>query len=298
MPIEITPDQITPDQITHSSETSGPSAHVRIVTVFSAGPGGGNPAPVVIDAGHMSAEAMRATAALHGHESAFVLPDGGACDFRFRFFVPNHEMEMCGHATIGATWLLARLGLLPAAAITIATLSGPVRAEATTSGARVSQPKAHADLVAEPGPVLEALRLQPADLAELPLLNAATSRIKTLVPLRSREALDALQPDFAKVAAACDAVGSTGLYPFAAVDGGTTFAARQFPRRSGYPEDAATGIAAAALAWSLRHLGSTSGDHVIIRQGEAMGRPSEIVVSFEEDVCWISGRAELVEHRA
>ncbi|WP_346356914.1 PhzF family phenazine biosynthesis protein [Bosea sp. (in: a-proteobacteria)] len=90
-------------------------------------------------------------------------------------------------------------------------------------------------------------------------------------------------------------MASTGLYPFAPVDPAAgAFSARQFPRSSRYPEDAATGIAGAALAWGAWDLGLTSQHRVIVRQGEAMGRPSQITVEREGEHCWLSGRAELI----
>ncbi len=67
---------------------------------------------------------MRELAAHYEHESAFVLPGRDGCDLSLRFFVPNHEMEMCGHATLGTVWLLKHLGLHPEPELTIATLSG------------------------------------------------------------------------------------------------------------------------------------------------------------------------------
>jgi len=268
---------------------------VFTVNVFGNGPGGGNPAPIVVDARHLDGEAMRQVAARHGHESAFVLPGRDGCDYQFRFFVPNHEMEMCGHATLGTVWLLDHLGELPKRTISIATLSGPVQARVEDGQASVSQPRGRATDVADPGAVLDVLGLKPSDLSDHPVLNAATSRVKTLVPLRSLEILNGLQPDFARIEALCDAIGSTGLYPFAPVDPAAgVFSARQFPRSSGYPEDAATGIAAAALAWSAWDLGLASQHRIVIRQGEAMGRPSQIAVEREDDRCWLSGRAELI----
>ena len=83
-----------------------------LVNVFSNGPGGGNPAPIVVDASELDSEAMRLIAAKHGHESAFVLPGQGGCDYQFRFFVPNHEMEMCVHATVAAVTVLRDRGIL------------------------------------------------------------------------------------------------------------------------------------------------------------------------------------------
>jgi len=79
--------------------------------------------------------------------------------------------------------------------------------------------------------------------------------------------------------ALCAAIGSTGLYPYAVHEGtAQLFEARQFPKSSGYPQDAATGIAAAALAFRLLESGFVARDATPIRvlQGPAMGRLSQI----------------------
>lgn len=270
--------------------------NVFLVNVFSNGPNGGNPAPIVVDASGLDSEAMRLIAARHGHESAFVLPERDGCDYQFRFFVPNHEMEMCGHATLGAVWLLDRLRQLPRSTVSIATLSGPVQARVVGGQASVSQPRGWCNNVEDAGAVLDVLGLRPSDLMDRAPVNAATSRVKTLVPLRSVESLNNLRPDFARIASVCDAIGSTGLYPFAVVDPDQAiFSARQFPRSSGYPEDAATGIAATALAWGAWEFGLTSKQRLVVRQGETMGRPSQITVERDGDRCWLSGRAELMQ---
>lgn len=80
-------------------------------------------------------------------------------------------------------------------------------------------------------------------------------------------------------ARACTAVDdSTGIYLYASrQDEDGAWECRQFPRSSGYPEDPATGIAAAALAASLNRKGII---HKIYKfyQGRTMGRPSLIRV--------------------
>jgi PhzF family phenazine biosynthesis protein len=97
---------------------------IDFVDVFTFEGTGGNPCPVVIDASELDARAMQEVAARHGHESAFVLPPPSAdYDHAFRFFVPRHEMEMCGHATIGALWVLNRRGLIGPGEFRIATRS-------------------------------------------------------------------------------------------------------------------------------------------------------------------------------
>lgn len=283
---------------------------IHLVSVFAAGPGGGNPAPIVADALGMTDAEMRTVAASHGHESAFVLPPpaGSACDFALRFWVPKHEMEMCGHATVGAVWLLDRLGRLPRSTIAVATLSGVVEARVENAGTdmarvEISQPKGEvAALDPETtGEILSILGIEARDLAALPVRNARTSRVKTLIPLKSTAILDALQPDFARIESVCERIGSTGLYPFAISDpAARIFEARQFPKSSGYPEDAATGIAAAALAFGLLEDGLVSaGDGpVLVRQGRAMGRPSEIRIRFRTGEngaicgCWLGGAVQ------
>jgi PhzF family phenazine biosynthesis protein len=147
--------------------------------------------------------------------------------------------------------------------------------------------------------VADVLGLPPDRLG--PVQNAATSRVKTLVPVGDGASLDGLTPDLDRVEALCDRLGSTGLYPYAVADRAARVVdARQFPRSSGYPEDPATGIAAAALAYGLLAAGVVAADErpVTVRQGRAMGRPSEIRVRFEvrggrATRCWLGGPVTL-----
>lgn len=283
---------------------------VQLVDVFRAGPRGGNPAPIVLDARHLGAAEMQSVAARYGHESAFVLPaENAANDFRLRFFVPNHEMEMCGHATVGALWLLRRHGLWTGRQAAIETASGLVYAmlggqPPDAERIEVSQPEGIIEPLAESATetLRDVLGAHPHDMLPLAVLNAKTSRVKTLIPLRSTDALHGLQPDFARIDAVCASLGSTGLYPFAVEDRECDiFQARQFPRSSGYPEDAATGIAAAALLYGLRYHGLVpdGSASITVRQGYAMGRPSAITVRLAEPAeisragCWLSGAVDL-----
>ena len=238
---------------------------------------------------------MQELAASYGHESGFVLPpeDPSSADVRFRFFVPQHEMEMCGHATLGAAWLLRARGHASGPLLRIQTLSGPVRAYFAADGTvEISQPQGQVTPVSDIDPVLTALGIEHADLLSgFQVLNATTSRVKTLVPVANLACLHGLAPDTAQVRAACEAIGSTGLYPWCpGVD--DIVHARQFPRSSGYLEDAATGIAASALFYGL----GAPAKGLAIRQGEAMGRPSEIQVRLDpaSSGCLLGGRVELM----
>ncbi|MBN3855052.1 PhzF family phenazine biosynthesis protein [Paraburkholderia sp. Ac-20340] len=285
---------------------------IELVSVFSADNNGGNPAPIVLDAAGMSDAQMQAVAQRYGHESGFVLPApaGSGCDFEFRFWVPNHEMSMCGHATVGAVWLLHKTGRLDSDRLTIHTSSGRVEARIAgfstdDASVEISQPAGRIEPLPQPqisrDEILDALGIDDTQLAPLPIQNACTSRVKTLVPLASAAILNTLEPRFDKIGPLCERIGSTGLYPYATVDARQQiFDARQFPRASGYPEDAATGIAASALSFGLLANGlvEASTRTITIRQGYAMKRPSQISVRFSfkddngsaiPDGCWIGG---------
>ncbi|KAJ5387637.1 hypothetical protein N7509_010178 [Penicillium cosmopolitanum] len=310
---------------------------------------GGNPTTIYL--GNPTATQMHSLAKSNTHECGFVLtngpttPDHDDCHLAMRYWVPNHEMEMCGHATVGAIWLLNELGQLPPSTsgngteFRISTKSGIVDArvlrrqgkgdgkESKATRVLVSQPRGIVqDLPSSPDDpnglkilrsIVAALGLdltdldQDQDLSGLKVQNASTSRTKTLIPLRNLETLASITPNQDSIRAICENIGSTGLYPYALVDVKEQIVmARQFPKSSGYMEDPATGIAAAALAFGLLDAGVLAHVRrsVFVWQGWKMGRPSEIEVVFrwegeeEEEKgsggivgCWISGSVEWLD---
>jgi PhzF family phenazine biosynthesis protein len=287
--------------------TSDP--HIDLVSVFSTAPGGGNSVPIVTDAPDLTDAQMQAIAVEYGLEIGVVTePKAGSnADIALRYWVPRHEMSMCGHATIGALWVLYRSETITSDAVTIDTAAGVVRARATDPAdpnamIEIPQPPGRVVPIRDPSQIIElanVLSIDPKRIDQRFVANASTTRAKTLVPLESEEALNTLQPRFDLVEKWCTENGSTGIYPYAPVAGDPeTYAARQFPQSSGYPEDPATGIAAAALAFGLleRGLADPSGPGIRIRQGFAMNRPSEIHVRFENDDpaigCWIGGTVQ------
>lgn len=279
---------------------AGEAALLRVFVDPSASRPGGNPVPLVLDAQGMSAADMQALAAHHGHESSFVFPADDPDHLRrLRFFVPGHEMEMCGHATVGTLWALRQLGLWTTPAARVQTLSGSVDVEwdETRGWTWISQPAVQIDELtrAQTRAIADVLRIDP-ELPGLHAINASTSRVKTLVRLPDAVSLNALQPDFGAMRDLCEALDSTGLYPYA--QDGADLCARQFPKASGYPEDAATGIAAAALWGYLDSVGALPADGITtVRQGVAMGSPSAIQLRDRGDGqgCWLSGETRWID---
>lgn len=286
---------------------------VSLLRIFADGTNGGNPLPVVVNAVGMTDADMQSVASHYGHESCFVFPGPSGYDFEFRFWVPEHEMEMCGHATVGAVWMLERTGALPKDHVRILTRSGPVEAMVTRSKdvvwVDVSQEQGVVHTLQDVDGLYEdivsTLGITKDDLSPgYAIQNCKTSRIKTAIPIRSDVILHGLKPRFQNVKGLCERIGSTGLYPYAITDANRhIFDARQFPKSSGYNEDAATGIAASALSFALLENGVVGENtSITIRQGYAMGAPSQIGVRFrtsDDDMkvngCWIRGTGTFSE---
>jgi trans-2,3-dihydro-3-hydroxyanthranilate isomerase len=263
-----------------------PDGEVVWTTVFADGPDGGNPCPVVFGAAGATTAELQARAADFGAETAFVLPPDAGGDVRLRYFVPLHEMEMCVHATVAAAVVLGQSGRLAQSPAAVETPLGvlDVAWDADASEATVAQfaPQFGRPLDEDGRDrVLSALGAPPSAVAAGvgPIQAVSTARPKLMIPLADEAALDALAPDFERLWTVCDELDVTGFYPFTLDAVGADVAARQFPRRAGYVEDPATGVAACALgAYLARHGGAADGWHRWqIAQGRALGRPSLIV---------------------
>ena len=257
--------------------------------VFGAAPEGGNPCPVVGEADALTTEQMQGLAAQFGVETAFILsPQHTDADLRLRYFVPRHEMEMCVHATVGVVTVLARQHCLPSSLVKIETPLGvlPVhwRQEGKDIWVTVEQfpptfaPErpSSAEVAAVLGTAVEAI-----NQAVGPIQSVSVSRAKLMVPLVDVAALDSCAPDAEQVGRLCERYQTTGLYPFTLKTRSAErqVEARQFPKQAGYLEDAATGVAAAALAaylarYSVFGAPSDGWHSFAVGQGEAMGQPS------------------------
>lgn len=280
-----------------AAENAGNAGQCRIIhtTVFSDGENGGNPAPVFLHADGMSGEEMQKAAAELGVECVFVFgTEREGCDIRLRYFVPDHELSSCGHVTVAAVTCLLEEGMLTGDRAVIDTQAGlvPVSYERTDKGILVRMAQflpEYRTKVPEKEELAAALSAGTETIAvseKMPAECVSTSRFKLLVPVKDRSALDSLSPDYDKLWEQCERTGTSGFYVFARdKEKEDTFYARQFPLRSGYLEDPATGVAATALGCYAVHHGllpvKEGTNRIHIYQGHAMGRPSYLAADVE-----------------
>ncbi|MER8155913.1 PhzF family phenazine biosynthesis isomerase [Streptomyces sp. NPDC094472] len=299
-------------------------------SAFTTRPHGGNPAGVVLDAAALADDdaAMTAVAARVGYsETAFITErDEAARRYRLRYFSPLAEVAFCGHATIATAVALAdRDG---PGELVFDTASGEIRVETTADGdgpsratlTSVPTRSRPADPGAEVEPTLAALRWSADDLdPALPPHVAFAGNDHLVLAAATRERLADLDYDYdaldavmrrrgwttvhlvwreaADGAANGSADGSADGSAVSSADGlthGLVFHARDPFPVGGVVEDPATGAAAAAFGGYLRALGLVDGPtRVRIRQGEDMGRPSDLLldVTPEKPRVRVSGQA-------
>ena len=85
--------------------------NVKKVNAFTESIEGGNPAGVVLDSPDLTDEQMKhVSKVLSVSETAFVFPSKKA-DYKIRFFSPEVEVDLCGHATIATFFTMALEGV-------------------------------------------------------------------------------------------------------------------------------------------------------------------------------------------
>jgi PhzF family phenazine biosynthesis protein len=219
-----------------------------VVDAFTSAPFRGNPAAVCLLDAEVPEAVMRAVAAEMRHsETAFVRPLGGdaarARSLGLRWFTPEVEVPLCGHATLASAAVLFREIGSAAESLVFETRSGPLAAR--REGERIALDFPREELRPAPAP--------PAVLAALGLARVEASGYarldrNLLLHLPDEGAVRALAPDVATLRAAKGDAPFLGVIATARGSGDFDFVSRYFAPWVGVDEDPVTGSAHCALA--------------------------------------------------
>ncbi len=244
----------------------------EVVDVFTDQAFAGNPLAVVLDAEGLSDAQLQAIAQeFNLSETAFPLPAPDGATYGLRIFTPSVELPFAGHPSVGAAWVLHRLGRIASGPNVQACGAGLLPVEVSADGATLTGGAPTVGPQRDPAPLLAAVGLSSADLAGPAPRTCGTGIPWVLLPVVP-SALDRVSPR----ADLLDAVDATGI-SVVAWDG-TAARCRVLCGGVGIAEDPATGSAALALGVYLAAVelvgeGTTS---YVVTQGVEMGRPSEL----------------------
>lgn len=277
-----------------------------IVDAFTTQRFSGNQAGVALltpEEPELTAAFCQALAAELKHsETAFVRPTGPD-SFRLRYFTPEGEVDLCGHATIAAfTTLREDEGLAPGT-YRASTLAGELSIQVSDQAVwmdmappvegRSFSPEETAELYAAYG-------LSATDCPEgfVPMV-VSTGLQDILLPVSSMAALEKAEQDERAVTELSKRYGVVGVHMFwPCLNEEAAAHCRNFAPLYAIPEEAATGTSNGALTYYLYRRGRISaGIENRFVQGEKMGKPSEILSRLTEGLdgvrVRVGGRAVL-----
>lgn len=267
----------------------------KIVDAFAERLFGGNAAGVVIiregESFPTNDIMLKVAAELRYSETAFVKLLGDN-RFKIRFFTPVAEVELCGHATIGAFHALLEEGMVERDSVyEVETLQGVLGVEVKENGSilmDMAKPQLYEyikdkDAVDE---LYSIMGLQHADGHGVcnvsPQLYLHPRIVSTglrdiVLPVANEEELYKVAPDFAALAELSKRYNVVGVHTFTCNSKDGRVHARNFAPLYGIDEEAATGTSNGALACYLFDYGIVAGNQTVnVIQGEKMGRPSLI----------------------
>jgi predicted PhzF superfamily epimerase YddE/YHI9 len=194
----------------------------------------GNPAAVVPLEAWLPDELMQAMAAEHNlAETAYFVRE--AEGYRLRWFTPKVEVDLCGHATVAAAFVLKNCLGMEGGSVAFESRSGKL-------GVEIADGIYTLDFPSRPATVV------PADEFLVAGLGAAPQEVLAardyLVRFDSEEEVRALEPDFATLKR-CHRFAVIATAPGA--EAGVDFVSRFFAPAQGIDEDPVTGSAHSTL---------------------------------------------------
>jgi PhzF family phenazine biosynthesis protein len=195
----------------------------------------GNPAAVMPMETFLSDEILQAIGAENNlSETAFLVPSGG--DYQLRWFTPQVEVPLCGHATLASAAVVMERLDPGRKRVVFHSKSGPLTVERKGTGYAMNLPARPSEKILPPPELARALGADPVEVT----LN----QFNYLAVFNNEKVVRELQPDMGALAR----MDRPGVIVSAASAGEFDFVSRYFAPAKGIPEDPVTGAAHCMLA--------------------------------------------------
>lgn len=267
------------------------------INAFSLNNKGGNPAGVVLDEYDLTEEQMNKIAKEVGFsETSFIRRTTD--ELSIRFFTPEEEVDLCGHATLASFFLLKEKGLFKKET-SFTCKAGRIRVYEEESAIFLEQTK----------PVFFDEKISKERLSDIFSLSAedlevddlhtprmvSTGLIDVIVPIKDVETLKDMEVDMEALSEYSKELGAIGAHAFS-ID--KEIYVRNFAPAVGIDEESATGTANAALASYLyKEKGLKGKEKFSFYQGQWMNSPSLIKVILDEEAIFVGGEAYFREEK-
>ena len=260
------------------------------IDAFTNEPFMGNSAGVVFADDLIDEEMQLIARELNVSETAFISRSDKA-DFNLRWFTPEVEVKLCGHATIASMHYLAELGKINSdSVVTFNTLSGTLNCKSKNDLYYLDLPTPKSEIFkGNREEILKALSLKAESInIEHPFL--VTDKSCLFIQVKSLEELKKITPDFPSLRRL---TGQKKEFEAVTVFTTDTFEdtnsahLRFFAPAFGIDEDPVTGSANGPLLPVLIELEliskDTEGKTFIFEQGDFIGRKGRVFVTYSQN---------------
>lgn len=243
----------------------------------------GNTAIVVESSALAESERLEFARQQDANATVFVDANAGG-DLQLDYYYPHARSPLCLHATLAATAVFVER---------YPNIEGLQFITSMHGQALVIERVDHDIYVSVEAQRCPVLVLDIAEIAGLLLVNptdligirgpASVGSAKLLVEAADESMLNALRPDLTGIVDWSRKHGVSGIYVYCRLGDGV-YAGRNFNHLEPRFEDAATGVAAGALALTLEQ-------SITLLQGDALGQPCTLLARYMGGAVQIGGRA-------
>lgn len=259
--------------------------HVIQVDAFTQEPGQGNPAGVILSGDDYSTEQMQKIAKKVGFNECVFVCESQKGEVKLRYFTPGHETPLCGHATMGAIYLLSSQAKRDKEWL-VETQAGVITVNYQMANESMTMEQSPAKFTAFKGntkELCEVIGICESDLEpELPIVYGNTGSWTLIVPVKEAILLDKMVPQTSRFPNVLKEIPRSSIHPFAiSKNENGEYEARHFSSPfSGTIEDSVTGTASGVMgAYLLEYYATEKNEQKItVFQGKHVQREGSLDV--------------------
>lgn len=253
---------------------------------FAKSSSGGNPAAIVLNSDNLSEDIMQKIAkTINFSETAFV-SNSNYANFKVRFFTPNEEVDLCGHATIGTFSILLSNKIITPGLYNQETKAGILDVEVKSDLSIMmnqSLPIFYEEIPKYE--IANSLNISVDDIEDdIPIQIVSTGLRDIIIPIKNLSILTSIKPNFKKIIDISKKYNVVGYHAFSLESiHNSTAHCRNFAPLYDILEESATGTSNGALAcylYKYEKINNTQINNLKFEQGYCMEKPSEIKVSL------------------
>jgi len=271
-----------------------------ILRAFVSKNGGGNKAAVVFDdLGMSDLQMLRLAKRNNFSETAFIdFGKSSESRYQIRYFTPEEEVDICGHAALASFHLLKQLGYLKGNTAYHRTKAGELKVLIEKNHILIEMKKPEQVMQLDLDIILETIDIEEDKIVtgEDDLVDVISTGLKDIIlEVKDLDALRSMRIKKENMISLCQKYDLIGMHVVSreTIERDSDFCCRNFAPAVGIDEESATGTSNASLLYYMinNNMEYINSKTYKIEQGYFMNSPSNIYVRAENGSIFVGGAA-------